>query len=158
LFVPAGHPPHRQSGALSSYQDRLRMVEIACAADPRFEASRLEEGAAKSYSIHTIERVMAEPKPKPKPNPLYFLIGADAFAEIRSWHRWEDVARAVVFIVVSRPGSVYEIPKGAQVLKLEDVELPVSSSEIRRRLASGDSQVPVPAGVAGYIREHSLYR
>ena len=35
------------------------MVELACEADPRFEASRLEEGRAKSYSIITIEKVIA---------------------------------------------------------------------------------------------------
>lgn len=130
------------------------MVELACAEDPRFEASNLEEGSATSYSIHTIERIQKSLNP----DPLYFLIGADAFAEIRSWHRWEDVARAVVFIVVSRPGSVYEIPEETKVLRLEDIELQVSSSEIRRRLAAGETGVPVPGAVAEYIHARSLYR
>jgi nicotinate-nucleotide adenylyltransferase len=130
------------------------MVNLACAVDPRFEASRLEEGGSTSYSIHTIERVQESIQP----DPLYFLIGADAFAEIRSWHRWQEVARAVVFIVVSRPGAVYEIPEETSVLKLEDVDLPVSSSDIRSRLAEGDSSVPLPSLVAAYIRTHNLYR
>jgi cytidyltransferase-like protein len=57
LFIPAANPPLKETGA--SYEDRYRMVELACAGDARFQPSRLEEGAEKSYSIYTIERVTA---------------------------------------------------------------------------------------------------
>src|SRR4051812_31834549 len=57
LLIPAAHPPHKREGAHASYEDRLHMMEIAAAADPRFSASRLEEGTAGSYSIDTIEKV-----------------------------------------------------------------------------------------------------
>ena len=50
LFVPAANPPHKQ-GATAPYEDRVRMVELACAVDPRFEVSRIEEGTERSYSI-----------------------------------------------------------------------------------------------------------
>ena len=89
---------------------------------------------------------------------LFFLIGADAFAEIQTWRRWPDVIRAVEFIVVSRPGHRYAVPEGARVYRLESVDLPVSSSEIRRRLACGDDRVEVPAAVLAYIRARGLYR
>jgi nicotinate-nucleotide adenylyltransferase len=154
LFIPAANPPHKAIGELSSYEDRFRMVQLACAADTRFEPSRLEEGAAKSYSIHTIERVrVAEPDAE-----LHFLIGADAFAEIGTWFRWRDVLAAVTFIVVSRPGATYEVPPGARVLRLEQIDMPVSSSEIRRLLKNGAADAPVPPAVAAYIQEHVLYR
>src|ERR1700740_1867732 len=87
LFIPAGNPPHKGAGA--PYEDRYRMVELACAQDARFIPSRLEEGHEKMYSIHTIERVRAEN------GELFFVIGADAFAEIETWHRWRDVVAAV---------------------------------------------------------------
>ncbi len=129
------------------------MVELACASEPRFEASPLEESAQTSYSIHTIERVRAaEPDAR-----LYFLIGADAFAEIATWYRWRDVLAAVTFIVVSRPGAAYRIPPETCVLRLEQIDLPISSSEIRRLLGNGAAEAPVPASVASYIREHQLY-
>ena len=54
LFIPAGNPPHKETD--TPYEHRFRMVELACAVDPRFVASRLEEGSEKSYSIHTIDR------------------------------------------------------------------------------------------------------
>jgi nicotinate-nucleotide adenylyltransferase len=131
------------------------MVELACADNPRFEASRLEEGSETSYSIHTIERVRAAEQAA---DPLYLLIGADAFAEIGSWFRWRDVVSAVTFIVVSRPGATYEIPAHARVRRLENLEIPVSSSEIRKLLKEGGPDLPVPGAVAEYIQERGLYR
>jgi nicotinate-nucleotide adenylyltransferase len=131
------------------------MVELACAGEKRFVPSRLEEGPdtsnAKSYSIHTIERVKAAN------GEVFFIIGADAFAEIGKWHRWEDVVRSVEFIVVARPGHSFTIPQGARVHRLETVALPVSSSEIRQALARGESPAELPEAVAKYIRARGLY-
>ena len=152
LFVPAGNPPHKQRSLGASYEDRFQMVRLACAADPRFEASRLEAGDAKSYSILTIEKVVAPDR------QVFFLIGSDAFAEIKTWYRWEDVIRLVDFVVVTRPGHKYEIPPGTRVHELPGLDLPVSSSEIRRRLESGEMPAEIPDAVAVYIREHGLYR
>jgi nicotinate-nucleotide adenylyltransferase len=153
LFIPAGNPPHKQADA--SFEQRYHMVELACAADPRFVASRLEERAGKSYSIDTIERVMAANAALD--GPLFFIIGSDAFAEIQTWRRWEDVIRAVEFIVVTR--LRYEIagPSGARVHRLDSLELPVSSSDIRDALARGESPAELPPTVADYIRDHRLY-
>jgi len=153
LFIPAGNPPHKRADA--SFEHRYRMVELACAADPRFVASRLEEGAAKSYSIDTIERVKAANAAAN--NALFFIIGSDAFAEIQTWRRWEDVLRAVEFIVVARPGHEIAGPPGARLHRLDSVELPVSSSDIRDALARGESPPDLPPAVAGYIRDHHLY-
>ena len=155
LFVPAARPPHKSSGTHAGYEDRYRMVEIACRDEPLFEASRLEAGAENSYSIRTIENVRATLDPA---DELFFLIGADAFAEIRTWRRWQDVLKSVQFVVVRRPGVQYDIPAGARVHTLDTLELPVSSSEIRRKLAAGDYRVEVAAAVLRYIRERGLYR
>lgn len=155
LFVPAAMPPHKAGVTLADYEDRYRMVELACADQPGLEASRLEAGTERSYSIYTIEKVRASLSPG---GELFFVIGADAFAEIRTWLRWEDVVRAVEFIVVSRPGHRYAVPEGARVLRLETLELSVSSSEIRRKLAEGEASADLPPAVFAYIREHGLYR
>jgi nicotinate-nucleotide adenylyltransferase len=154
-FVPAERPPHKAGVTHAPYEDRYRMVALACHDEPKFEASRLEQGTLGSYSIDTIEKVRARLDPG---DELFFLIGADAFAEIQTWRRWPDVIRAVEFIVVSRPGHCYAVPEGARVHRLETVDLPVSSSEIRRRLACGDDRVDVPPAVLTYIRAHGLYR
>lgn len=155
LLVPAGNPPHKTASTTATYEHRYRMVALACEGEPLLVASRLEEGDQRSYSILTIERLRATRTPQ---DMLFFLIGADAFAEITTWHRWRDVLRSVEFIVVTRPGHDYAVPPGAVIHRLETVALPVSSSEIRDRLARGEALEMLPRGVLAYIREHGLYR
>jgi nicotinate-nucleotide adenylyltransferase len=155
LFVPAEHPPHKAGETHAAYRHRVRMAELACAGQPRFEVSRLEQGTSRSYSIDTIEKMRASMAPE---DELFFIIGADAFAEIRTWHRWEDVVRAVRFIVVNRPGGRYDPPAGVRMNRLDSVDMPVSSSQIRAALAAGESPSEVPPPVLAYIRDHGLYR
>ena len=115
----------------------------------------MEEGAEKSYSISTIEKVKQELEPACE---LYFLIGADAFAEIKTWYRYEDVLTLVTFIVASRPGHNYDVPEGAKVERLDSVDLPVSSSDIRTGLADGHRISELPRPVLDYIRGNKLYK
>jgi nicotinate-nucleotide adenylyltransferase len=154
LIIPAANPPHKSGAQVASYEDRYQMVEIACEGDALLEPSRLEAGAAKSYSIDTILRLKQQLSPADR---LYFIIGSDAFAEITTWHRWEEVISHVEFIVVSRPGHSYAVPEGARVHRLESLALVVSSSAIRRELAAGGAPPEIPAGVLSYIRQHGLY-
>src|SRR6202000_3314768 len=101
----------------------------------------LEEEPAPSYSIDTVGKLRAQLSPDDK---LFFIIGADAFAEIRSWHRWRDVVRAVGFIVVSRPGYRYDAPAEAKVDRLDGIDLPASSSALRDRIRNGASGIDAP--------------
>ncbi len=154
LVIPNGNPPHKQGVERADWAERYRMVELACAGDAHLVPSRLEEGQARSYSIHTIERVKAA-HPGDR---IFFLIGADAFAEIHTWHRWDEVLAAVEFIVVSRPGHRYEVPPGARTLQLETMSLDISSSDIRLALRAG--QMPesaLPEAVRDYIAAKGLY-
>jgi nicotinate-nucleotide adenylyltransferase len=153
LFVPAYRPPHKAGVTSATYEDRVRMAELACGARAGFEVSRLEEGTERSYSIDTIEK-LARLAPA---DELYFLIGADAFGEVRTWRRWRDVARAVRFLVVSRPGSNYQIPPEVTLQRLDTLALPVSSSEIRKALAAGQQPGELPRRVLDYILSHGLY-
>ena len=103
-----------------------------------FPARRVSKRARKKLLHHTVEKVRAmgeEP---------YFIIGADAFAEIASWHRWRDLIRSTEFIVVTRPGHDYTAPEGARVHRFDTVALPVSSSDIRRRLGLGEIPPALP--------------
>jgi len=154
LFIPAAHPPHKQSGARAPYEDRVRMAELATAGEPRFCVSRLEEGAARSYSIDTIEKVRATLAPG---DTLYFVIGADAFAEIQTWRRWRDVAATVRFLVVSRPNAVYNPPPDVAFDRLDTLALPTSSSDVRADLAAGRRPAELPAPVLQYIEDRGLY-
>ena len=154
LFVVASNPPHKTGATIARYEDRYRMVELACQGNPTFTPSRIEEEDQISYSIHTIEKVKVVAGPEAL---VYFLIGADAFAEITTWHRWSDVVREITFIVVTRPGHYYQAPPGSTVRRLTTLAMPVSSSDIRARLAEGKEPPELPPAVMAYIRANGLY-
>ena len=154
LVIPAANPPHKP-GASAPFEHRYRMVKLACEGHRGFEPSMLESGEERSYSIRTIEKVRQSVSVQ---DSLYFIIGADAFAEITTWHRWQEVITAVEFIVVSRPGAQYSIPEGARVHPLAAISMPVSSSDIRAALARGECPPDLPLPVFQYAVQHGLYR
>jgi nicotinate-nucleotide adenylyltransferase len=155
LFVPAANPPHKTRSDLAPYEDRFHMVELACRPYPKFLASRLEAGNARSYTVDTLERFRKELGPD---DHLFFLIGSDAFDELETWKRWRDVVNLTEFIVVERPGGQYHLPENARVLRLDGLELPAASRAIRTRLAAGEPTPELPAAVRQFIEERGLYR
>jgi len=154
LFIPAGNPPHKEAAGLTPYEDRYRMVEIACKPYPGFIASRLEAARRPSYTIDTAKRVRKELGPNDR---LFFLIGGDAFEELETWKNWQELVRLTEFIVVSRPESEYRVPEGARVHRLDGLALPVSSSTIRMRLANGEATPELPAEVRSFVEKRGLY-
>jgi len=154
LFVPASNPPHKENSGLAPYEDRFRMVEIACRPYPCYEASRLEAGEHRSYTVDTIRRFRRETKTD---FDLFFLIGADAFDELETWKGWQQLLTLTEFIVVARPESEYRVPTGARVHRLDGLALPVSSSTIRARLAAGKPTPELRAEVRAFIEKHGLY-
>jgi nicotinate-nucleotide adenylyltransferase len=154
LFVPASNPPHKESAGLAPYEDRYQMVEIACKPYQAFEASRLEAGKHRSYTVDTIRRFRNDVKTAFE---LFFLIGADAFDELETWKGWRELLNLTEFIVVARPESEYRVPAGARVHRLDGLALPVSSSTIRARLAAGKATPELPADVRVFIEKHGLY-
>jgi nicotinate-nucleotide adenylyltransferase len=161
LFVPASQPPHKPEGCVASYEHRYEMVRLACGDHPSFEPSRLEAPGRedRNYAIFTIRRVAAQ---LTQHDRLFFLLGADAFREVTSWYHWRRVVREVEFIVVNRPGYAVDeaiVPEGARIHVLRSVSSPIASSEIRKRLETGQSvRGLLPPAVARYITRHQLYR
>lgn len=154
LVIPAANPPHKRAAA-AAFEHRYRMVELACQDTAGLEPSLLESGDQRSYSIGTIEKVRESGSLL---DTLYFIIGADAFAEITTWYRWQEVVASVEFIVVARPPTIYGVPKGALVHALNDLRMPGSSSEIRDALSRGIRPPDLPDPVYAYILAHDLYR
>ena len=154
-FIPAENPPHKHGVTHAPYADRLRMVELACRGEPRFEASRLEEGTTSSYSIDTIEKVRADARAGRR------VVLFDRRGCLRGDRELASLAGGGCSGGIHRskpPRPSLPGAPGATVHRLETVDLPVSSSEIRRKLAAGDEGVDVPSAVLDYIRARGLYR
>jgi nicotinate-nucleotide adenylyltransferase len=154
LLIPNRQPPHKESVTGASYEHRLRMVEIACEGHPGLAASDIENREGKSYTIQTLERLRIEYGAQVR---LYFIIGADAFAEVMLWRRVDEVFHLTEFIVVSRPGFTFETPPGARINRLETLSFTASSTEIRRQLASGQATPDLEPKVSEYIKANGLY-
>jgi nicotinate-nucleotide adenylyltransferase len=130
------------------------MVELACAPHQQFEASRLEEGKGRSYTVDTLRRFRNHSNSDDR---IFFLIGADAFDELETWKDWRELVTLTEFIVVARPGRAYRVIPGARVHALENLALPVSSSTIRERLAAGEPTPELPDAVRQFIEKRGLY-
>ena len=113
-FIPASLPPHKRGQTTTPARDRLQMVRLAVARNPRFSVSTVELARpGVSYSIDTIREFAAKLR---KADSLYFIIGLDAFREIGTWKDFAEIFSLCNFIVTSRPGSKENDPlKGTGV-------------------------------------------
>jgi nicotinate-nucleotide adenylyltransferase len=113
------------------------------------------------------------------PSQIFFIVGADAFAEIATWRDYPQVLDAANFVVIARPGltasSLAErLPELSSRMSLHlthpahlaqpaillmDLETPdVAGTRIRQRASSGASlDGMVPPLVAAHITAHHLY-
>lgn len=101
-FAPADIPPHKQKRQLTDFQHRFAMLALATADDKRFVPSLLDAPRGEpNYSINSVRRLKMTLR---KSDKVYFLIGMDAFKDIRTWRQPEALLAECEFIVASRPG------------------------------------------------------
>lgn len=88
-----------------------------------------------------------------------FLIGADEYLDFPGWKEPEAVLELARLGVATRPGFELAEPPSDRVLFFEIEPVPVSSSEIRERVARGEPiDGLVPPAVAAEIAGRGLYR
>jgi nicotinate-nucleotide adenylyltransferase len=181
-FIPSSRPPHKSKQLLAAFPHRYAMVALACADHPAYIPSLAEapvDGAAPHvfYSIDTVRRFRKEHPD----DHLYFILGADQFLEIPTWHNYEQLLDSCDFIIAHRPGFRLDalrlvIPpeklartplhdsqtialRKTKVHLLSTVTSHVSSTEVRQRREKHQSiRGLVPARVEEYILGQALYR
>jgi nicotinate-nucleotide adenylyltransferase len=177
LLMPSRVPPHRTVQPVASRYHRFAMAALAVQGVDGLEVSDLELCVpGTSYTSDTLARLHALGI---GPSQIFFITGADAFAEIETWHRYPEVLDMASFVVVTRPGhdaealparlpllaarmrplSARAAASGEPAVFLVNAPTPdVSSTEIRRRLRAGESIAGlVPVAVEAHIRQHRLY-
>jgi nicotinate-nucleotide adenylyltransferase len=131
------------------------------------------------YSVQTLERLNTE-LPEAQ---IFFVIGADSWADITTWHRWEEVLTMSNHIVMTRPGFPISLDHVTQAIRdrivdlrgnkgrpvnsfsekkiyiTNAVEIDVAATDIRRRIREGDLswKADVPNEVAKYIEKYQIY-
>jgi nicotinate-nucleotide adenylyltransferase len=177
LVVPARIPPHRPIQPFASPFHRFAMACLAVSGLPRIEASDDELRAeGPSYTADTLERQHAAGVPA---SQIFFITGADAFAEIATWKRYPGVLDLANFVVVTRPGHSIdalaarlpslaprmrpagvetELPPAPSIYLLQAPTPDVSSTLVRQRLDRGESIAGLVSPlVEAHIHQHRLY-
>ena len=160
LFIPAATPPHKRSVHLSDAFHRLAMVKIALEQYPQFAVSDIEiNRQGISYTIDTIQEIKLQFQLNS--NDLHLIIGADNLVTFYSWRSPEQILKECRVVAFRRPGfDLNEVDPDllAQVEILNTPLLPVSSTEIRKKIRGGESVANlVPEEVLTYIWQHHLY-
>ncbi len=102
LVMPSGTPPHRSSPPAASRFHRFAMCALAVTGRPGLMVSDLEIGhTGPCYTFDTLARLHGTGLSAAQ---IFFITGADAFAEIATWSRYPQVMEMAHFVVVSRPG------------------------------------------------------
>lgn len=158
IFVPTSQPYHKPDRPVSPAEDRYLMTVIATASNPSFSVSRVDiDRGGKTYTYDTLCD-LREQLPDAR---LFFITGADALAEILSWHRVSELFELAHFIGVNRPGyglTGNHLPEGS--CSLVDVPaMAISSTSCRARVGAGEPiWYLVPDGVVQYISKRGLYQ
>ncbi len=179
LFVPAALPPHKPGRKIVPFESRWDMLRLAIADNSRFRLSDIEKRmSGKSYTVHSLTKLHEE-------NPgaeIFFLVGRDAFFEMDTWYKYEDIFRLAGIAVLGRPecgnleildilsqkvSALYKVvsedgeighPELRSVYGLRNTLMDISSTRIRELAAEGRSvRYLVPDSVLGYIVGNRLY-
>jgi nicotinate-nucleotide adenylyltransferase len=180
LFIPTSIPPHKKGQTTTPAQDRLQMVRLAVANNPRFAVSTVEiQRPGISYSVDTL-RYFANKNSKA--DSYYFILGFDAFREIGTWKDFSKIFPLCHFVVTSRPekgqsspfrripiavrrlfcydfhSKTYKHRSGTNLFFVKLTDIAISASDIRRRVKEEKSiRYLVPPNVETYIQERGLY-
>ncbi|MDQ6858478.1 MAG: nicotinate-nucleotide adenylyltransferase [Chloroflexota bacterium] len=152
LFVPAQRSPLKERGPVATAADRLAMLELAVAGEPRFSVSRAElDRDGPSYTVDTLAGLAGA-------DQLFLILGSDAIADLPRWKDPDRIAELATLIVADRPGAPERI-RDAPIVTFDAPRLDISSRELRARAARGLSlRYLVPDAAWQHIEARGLYR
>lgn len=172
LLMPVHLPPHKEAPDDPGVRERVTMCGLAAAGAGWLEVSTLEaERGGASYTVDTLRALTA----RAPQDELTFIVGGDMACSFASWREPEAVLRLATLAVAERDGvtrpdiasrlepfsgrAAGESGSPPRVRFFEIPRLDISSSDIRRRVATGAPiRHLVPDAVADHIAEHQLYR
>ena len=174
LIIPNALPAHREN-SYESFQHRFNMTSIAFQSiDKTLVDDRENLRNGPSYTIDTVQEVREEEDDA----KVVFIVGSDAFSEIDSWHRWEELLILIDFIVMKRPNhpfprnkkvldlidkttdlkDLFKKRKKKSIFELDVTPVMISSSLIRQLVSEGRGVGHlVSSSVEEYLRENNLY-
>lgn len=158
IFIPCNVSPFKTNESVAPNNYRLEMVKLAIQSNPLFEVSEFElENNGISYTYQTVEYFK---KLFPDDN-LCLLVGGDQAENFHNWKNWQNILDNADIYVALRKGykiPTYEFESYKKATYMEMPFIEVSASEIREKIANGDTQIEfLDPLVESYIIEHKIY-
>jgi nicotinate-nucleotide adenylyltransferase len=153
LFIPAIAPPNKVGQAgLWDFDTRVSLLKLALqeANNPALAASTIEQtigsnGYQPLFTSNVLEALFHVPLAELGAGTVDVLMGADTFASLPVWHRWETIVRVCRFWVAERPSQQLAIQTlpwvvecGVSVRLVPMVSMGVSATDIRVAMLGGD--------------------
>lgn len=179
-LIPSASPPHRTREPFASFKHRLDMARMAVRDSSLLEALDVENRRpGLSYSIETLKELHKFFSPRPV---LFFILGTDAFFEIKTWKDSRHLFDYAHFVIIQRAGfqpenlgtllqnlgvevgktdraNVFTAPSGNKIMLMETTLMDISSTRIRKMVIEGESiRFLVPGSVADHITKNTLYK
>lgn len=159
IFIPAGILPHKAQSQTTA-KDRLALVKLVLQGKKKFTGSNYEtKKKSPSYSIETVRYLKRK---LGKEAEFFFIIGADAFNELHTWHQWQELLRLCKFVVINRPGYAIKLPsenQGNKIIILPITDIHISATDIRQQIKRNKNVGKlIPRSVYTYIKKHKLYQ
>jgi nicotinate-nucleotide adenylyltransferase len=185
LYMPARLAPHKVGQEAASALDRYAMLVLATQDEAGLSVSRFElDGPGQQYTVDTLAHFRAS---SGELVDLFFVMGADSWAEITTWREWQRLMTLANLIIVTRPShqtfiedfagatnqivdlrgennpTTLDIVEGEapRIFITDAVMMDVSATAVRRAVRAEDEEELnrlVPSSVADYIRKYRLYR
>jgi nicotinate-nucleotide adenylyltransferase len=166
LFVPAYDPPHKLDREISSFEDRLKMLELLIADKPGMISSDIEKRAAlkPSYS-YEIMKLLEKEFPG---DTLQVLIGGDSLFNLHTWYKAKELVEQYEIICYPRKG--FEIDrkkllnhwntKETDILSESLLQMPffeISSTSVRADIKNNIETDKINKKIFEYIKNKGLY-
>ena len=159
LFIPAQVAPHKIGRLVTAPIHRYAMLALATQDDPQLLISSFELDAPdRRYTVDTVahfQRALGDS------TELFFIMGADSWAEITMWREWERLLTMINFIVVTRPGYESGTAHASNIVFTDAVMNDASATNIRRLAREGrydELRNLLPRPVLEYIKKYEIYR
>ncbi|MEA2038811.1 MAG: nicotinate-nucleotide adenylyltransferase [Thermodesulfobacteriota bacterium] len=179
-LIPSASPPHKIKESVTSFEHRLAMVSLALGDSLMIEALDMEgKRPGLSYSIETVKELYYKFSPAPE---IFFILGMDAFIEIKTWREYHKFLDYNHFVIIQRAGyppegieslimdlapgakkaleaDTFVTPTGKTIVLKALTLLDISSTRIREMVGIGKSiRFLVPEPVRQYIIQNGLYK
>lgn len=157
-FVVSPQNPLKPSGSLLNEYHRLYLVQLAVEGENRLKASDIEFKLPKpSYTADTLTYLQE----KYPAHQFSIIMGSDSFQNLPKWKNYTHILQNYPIYIYKRMRheSIPLHPEAKKLIVLDAPLLPISATEIRRKIKAGKSiRYQVPDTVREEIERNGYYR